>query len=398
MDNSKQQKILSEVLPKAIWEGEPFWGAWYTEEEIEAVVRVMRNSVHWNASPSKEIVRFEEAFAEYVGVNYALAINGAGTGLDMAVRCLSPEPGDEIISCAINFPGTHLAIIGQGSKLVIAEPDPKTFNIDPEDVKKRITPKTRAIVATHMNGLSVDMEALLRLAEEYPNPKYGPLKIIGDCSRACGGLYNGERVGKRGWINVFSFQRKKPISTLGEGGMITTDDVEVYKKIFRWRSFGDGVIWGTNYKMTHAQAAVGLIQLRRLDEINKLRIKLANQRTDLLRGIPELRPPHEPKGYKHVYSYYTLLTFPEWAGRRRDLLIQIMRDKYQVGSIIANPPTYLSNKLIWEHLKTQRTPLAEELGARLFCPCLHSLMTNKENEYVVAALAATVDEIKKQDN
>ena len=396
MKKIKRNDLLKKVQPRVVWRGEPALGGWYTEEEIAVATKAIRDSMDWNVGflAENEIREFEEAFAEYVGTKYAIAINGAGTGLDMSMMCLDLEPGNEIISCAINFPGTHLAAIGQGAKLVLCEPNPKTFNIDPKDVERRITSRTRAILVTHMNGLSADMDALLEIVERYPNPKYGPLKVIGDAARACGGTYKGTKIGKKGWINVFSFQSKKLMSTLGEGGMITTDDPEVAERIRRLRSFGRGVSWGTNYQMTKIQAAVGLVQLRRLDEMNAQRVNRAKQRTVLLKDISELTLPYELPGYGHVYYLYTILLPPEWAGEKRDRLRKTMMKDYRVECDIGDPPTYKRNQLIREHTKGQRVPLSEEIGARMFCPSLQPLMTKTENEYVAAALSETIERLK----
>ncbi len=391
--------LMNKRGARFIWKGEPPLGAWYTEEEIEAAIKAIRDSMDWNVGfcTGREIEEFEEAFSEYIGVKYAIAISGAGPGLDMSMKCLKLEPGDEVISCAINFPGTHLAIIGQGAKLVLCEPNPRTFNIEPDDVVRRITPKTRAILATHMNGLSADMDVLLQIAAEYPHRKHGPLKVIGDAARACGATYKGTKVGKKGWMNVFSFHSKKLMCTLGEGGMITTDDPKVNTKIRKFRAFGQGKGWGSNYLMTKVQASVGLVQLRRLDEMNLRRIKLARQRTRLLKDIPELTLPFEPSGYKHVYYLYTVLVPPEWRGEKRNRLIKILETRYGVGCVIANPPTYKSNQLIRKYTAGQWLPLSEEIGQRLFCPSLHPLMSKSDNMYVINAIRETIEYLRLQD-
>ena len=395
MDKASREEALKKVHPKVVWRGEPPLGGWYTEEEIEAAVKAIRDSMDWRVGfYGREIEEFEAAFAEYVGTEYAVAINGAGTGLDISMMCLDIEPGDEVISCTINFPGTHVAIIGQGAKLVFCEPDPRTFNPDPADVEKRVTQKTRAILATHMNGLSADMDALIEVAERHPHPKYGPPKVVGDAARACGGTYKGTRIGKKGWMNVFSFHSMKLMCTLGEGAMITTDDPHVAERVHRLRSFGQGVGWGTNYKMTKVQAAVGLVQLRRLNEMNAQRAKRANQRTELLKDVAELTLPYEPPGYGHTYYLYTILVPPDWAGEKRERLRAIMETEYKVGCVLANPPTYKSSQFVREHTEGQEVPLSEELGERLFCPSLHPLMTEDENAYVAAALSETVERIK----
>src|SRR5204863_5925798 len=128
--------------------------------------------------------------------------NCAGTGLDMAMMCLDLEPGDEVICPAVNFKAAPLSIIGQRGRWVPCEIDPDTFQADPEDVEKRITPRTRAIYPVHMNGLSAPMEAYREIAERHPHPKHGPLKVIGDAARALGGGYRGRKIGKEGSMKV----------------------------------------------------------------------------------------------------------------------------------------------------------------------------------------------------
>jgi len=400
MDKARREKILSRGRPTANWEAEPMLGGWYTEEEIDAVVKAIRSSMDWTVGFGfycDEIVEFEEKFAEYCGTKYAVSITSAGAGLEMAMMTLDLQPEDEVISPAINFWAADYAIIGQGAKLVFCEVDPETLCADPADIEKRITPNTRAINVTHMNGLSADMDAILEVAERHPHPKYGPLTVIGDAARACGGEYKGTKIGKKGSMTVFSFHTMKLMTTLGEGGMITTDDPDIYQRLRAIRMWGaetDG--WGANYKMTKVQAAVGLVQLRRLDEMNARRYEVGKQRTELLQDVPELTLPVEPPGYKHTYYVYTCLVPPEWAGEKRDRLMEMLKNDYGVGSGVLNPPTYYK-PFVRKHTEGQRLPLSEELGARIFCPSLHPLMSDEDNEYVAASIADAVERVGKEE-
>lgn len=399
MEPDRRKEILAKGRPSAFWGGEPSLGGWHTEEEVEAATRVMREAMDWTKGYGgmKETEEFEQAFARYCDTEDCVAINGAGSGLDMAMMCLDLEPEDEVISPAINFKAEHLAVIGQGARLVLCEIDPATFNADPEDVERRITPRTRAIFPVHMNGLSAPMDDLLDIAERNPHPKHGPLKVIGDAARACGGGYKGGKIGKKGWMTVFSYHTQKLMTTLGEGGGITTDDPDVARRLRGLRQFGGGTgEWGTNYKMTNVQAAVGLVQLRRLDEMIGRRVRLANKRTEMLQHIPEFTLPTEPPECDHTYYLYTILVPPEWAGERRDKLCAIMKEEYNVGCVVANPPTYVSHPLVKKHTEGQHLPLSDELGARLFCPSLHPLMTDENNEFICAALEETVERIREE--
>ncbi len=397
MDRARRDAVVREAREHARWDSEPMLGGWYTEAEVEAAVKAIRDSMDWAVGFGffcDEIVQFEEAFAAYCGTRYAVSITSAGAGLDMAMMALDLEPGDEVISPAINFWAGHYAIIGQGGKLVLGEVDPTTFNLDPADVERRITPRTRAILATHMNGLSAPMDELREVAERHPHPVHGPAQVIGDAARACGGGYQGTRIGKRGWMTVFSFHTMKLMTTLGEGGMITTDDPELCERLRAIRMWGaETDMWGGNYKLTKVQAAVGLVQLSRLDEMNGIRRRHAQQRTALLQDVPHLTLPHEPPGYEHVYYLYTCLVPREWGGEKRDRLMAILHEDYGVGCQVLNPPTYQRRPFVREHTRGQELPLSEELGTRLFCPGLHPLMSEDDNEFIAAALDAAVERV-----
>lgn len=379
---------MSEPLRQ--YPGLPPLGGWYTEEEIEAVVACMRDAMNWRKGFSgPEIAQFETAFAEYCNVKHAIALNSCGTGLDISMMCLDLEPGDEVISPAITFKATHQAIIGQGAKLVLAEIDPATMNIDPVDVERRMTDRTRAIMAVHNNGLSADMDALAAIAEAHPNPRHGPAKVIGDAARACGAGYKGTLVGKAGWMNVFSFQSSKNMTTLGEGGLISTDDDEVARRARAIRSFGAGEEhWGTNYRMIRPQGVVGLIQLRRLDEMNALRRDRAHKLTELLSTIPELTLPAQPEGYYHIYYGYTIMVPEDWATEKRQQLMDWLQAERGVGTVVMNNPTYKQDKLLARlGFDPADTPVSELTGERLFCLSLHPLMTDDDLEYIAQAMA-----------
>jgi dTDP-4-amino-4,6-dideoxygalactose transaminase len=399
MDREKRKKILARGFPDMKWDGEPMLGAWYTEEEIEAVVKTIRDSMDWTVGFGffcDEIIEFEEQFATYVGTKYAISISSAGAGLDMAMMALDLDPDDEIISPAINFWAADYAILGH-CKLIFAEADPRTFCLDPADVEKRITPKTRAINVTHMNGLSAPMDELLQIAEKHPHPKYGPPKVIGDAARACGGEYNGTKVGKKGWMNIFSFHTMKLMTTLGEGGMITTDDAELDQRLRAIRMWGaDTDMWGVNYKMTKIQAAAGMVQLRRLDEMNAARYNKAQQRSELLKNINELTLPYEPPGYKHTYYLYTCMVPSEWAGKKRDQLVNTLQKDYGIGCGILNPPTYQMRSFIRQRTLGQDLPVSNAIGTRIFSPSLHPLMSDGDNEYIAASISEAVEHIAQE--
>ncbi|MER7548716.1 DegT/DnrJ/EryC1/StrS family aminotransferase [Streptomyces anulatus] len=374
---------------------EPAQGGWYTGAEHDAIRMVVSGSESWRTGwrGAEYVTSFEDAFAQYTGASHALAFNSGGTAMEMVLRALELKPGDEVISCAINFVGPHIAVIGQGGRLVLAEPDPITLNLDLADTEKRLGPQTRAILVTHWNGASADIGRFVELAARHPHPVHGPPVVIVDAARACGGRTpSGARVGAEGWATVFSFESKKLMTTFGQGGMVTTDDHVLAERLRGLRTYGGRAGWGTNQLLTKAQAAVGLIQLARLDEMNAARITRAHERTVALADIAELTlPPMLDEGL-HLYYRHNLLVPEAWAGRGRDELMDALADRYGVGSIVSDPVTYLGHDLIRAHTAGQHCPRAEQFAARLLCPCLHPQMTEDEEARVRDAIhRATAD-------
>lgn len=380
------------------WPVEPAQGGWYTETEHEAVREVLADSANWRtgwqAKPCTDA--FENAFAAHAGARFAVAFNSGGTALEMVLHHLRLTPGDEVVSCAINFVGPQIAVIGQGGSLVLAEPDPITLNLDPTDTERVITPRTRAILVTHWNGASADLRPFLDLAERHPHPVHGPPVVIVDAARACGGRTpSGARVGAEGWATVFSFESKKLMTTLGQGGMVTTHDEALAERLRLLRTYGGRDHWGTNQMMTKPQAAVGLVQLSRLDKMNDARISRAHQRTQRLADIDELTLPPTLHSRRHLYYRHNLLVPDAWAGGGRDELMEVLASRHGVGSIISDPPTYLSHRLIRDHTSQQHCPRAERLAARLLCPCLHPRLSAAEESAICDAIRQATAQVAR---
>ncbi|MFD9688402.1 DegT/DnrJ/EryC1/StrS family aminotransferase [Kitasatospora sp. NPDC059088] len=375
------------------WPVEPQTGGWYTDAEKQALLRVVEASLDWRhgwRGPEEEI--FEAAFARRTSAAHAVAFNAGGTALEMVLHSLELTDGDEVVSCAVNFVGPHLAVIHQGGRLVLAEPDPLTLNLDPADVERVLSPRTRAILVTHWNGATADIQAFLDLAARNPHPQYGPPVVIVDAARACGATTPaGLPVGKEGWATVFSFERKKLMTTLGQGGMVTTDDEQLAEQLRRLRAYGGTGHWGTKQMLTGAQAAVGLVQLERLDEMLDARIGRAHRRSERLAGIGELTLPPTLHRREHVYYRYNLLVPDAWAGEGRYALMDRLAEQFGVGSMINDRPTYLSHALIRSRTEGQHCPRAEQLTGRLLCPILHPLITESEEEEICEAIRRSTE-------
>ena len=399
LSDERVGRALQRARPEPPWGGEPLLGGIYGEEEVEAAVATIRASMDpqvgfgFSAPP---IADFEAAFALYCGTRHAIALNSAGPGLDMAMRHLKLQPGDEVIVPAVNFPASPLAVYGAGGQVVWGDIDARTFQLDPADVEARITPRTRAIFPVHMNGLAAPLDELIEVGRRKPHPEHGPIPVIGDAARACGGGYRDTRLGKKGLLTVFSFHTMKIMSTLGEGGMITTDDDGVEEYCRSVRMYGGGVEeWGTSNVMTTVQAAVGLVQLARLDSFVAARRRLAQARNEMLEGLEEIVPPFEPEGCEHTYYLYTCLVCPEWAGEKRDQLVRMMTEERGVGCTVANRPVYQTRRLLREHTEGQHLPMSEEIGNRLFCVSLHPSMSEADNEYAAASLIDCVQRLRR---
>jgi perosamine synthetase len=400
MNYAERRRLLDSGKFSSPLGAEPMLGWWYTQAELDAAVKAIRDSMDWRIGFGfmvEDILAFERAFAAYCGTQFAVSVSTASVGLDMAMMALDLQPGDEVICPAVNFKAAPLAILGQGARLVYCEIDPRTFNVDPSDVERRLTPRTRAIFPVHMNGLSAPMDELLELAERHPHPDHGPLKVIGDAARACGGGYHGTKIGRKGWMNVFSFHTMKLMTTLGEGGMITTDDPALAIRLRGLRQWGnDTEDWGTSYKMTRVQAAVGQVQVSRLDEMNAQRVRRARERLALLEGIPELTLPYEPPSYEHTFYLFTCLVPEAWAGEKRNSLMKMLLDDYGVGTMVCNPPAWEASPFIRRHTEDQANslPVSVLTARRLFGVSLHPLMTEEENAYIAAALWDAVERLR----
>ncbi|MGD0090126.1 MAG: DegT/DnrJ/EryC1/StrS family aminotransferase, partial [Planctomycetota bacterium] len=195
----------------------------------------------------------------------------------------------------------------------------------------------------------------------------------------------------------FSFHTMKLMTTLGEGGMIVTDDPALATRLRGLRQWGnetDG--WGSSYKMTRVQAAVGLVQLARLDEMNAQRVRRARERLALLEGLPELTLPYEPPGYEHVFYFFTCMVPESWAGEKRDRLLKLLLDDYGVGTAVCNPPVWEGSPFIRRHTEDQvnSLPVSVLTARRLFGVSLHPQMTEEENAYIAAALWDAVERLR----
>ena len=246
------------------------------EDDIEEVVKVLRSDY---LTTGPKIAEFEKLVADYVGAKYAVAISNDTAALHAACHAAGIGPGDEVITTPITFAASANCILYCGGTPVFADVDPKTYNIDPKDIERKITDKTKAIIPVHLAGQPCDMDAIHKIAREHH------LIVIEDAAHALGSEYKGKRIGSMSDMTTFSFHPVKPITT-GEGGMIVTNDEILYKKLVLFRSHGitrdesqmtrnegswfyQQIDLGYNYRMTNLQAALGVAQMEELPEFIK---------------------------------------------------------------------------------------------------------------------------------
>lgn len=272
------------------------------EKELEYVTDCLKTG--WISSAGKYIEEFEEKWANYCGMKYGIAVSNGTVALQVAVKCLELNPGDEVIMPTFTIISCALAVIYNGAKPVLVDADPRTWTMDVSQIESKITSKTKAIMPVHIYGHPCDMESIWKLAKKYN------LKIIEDAAEAHGAEYKGEKCGSLGDISIFSFYANKIITT-GEGGMVLTNNEEYVEKARSFRNLcfrKDRRFYhtelGYNFRFTNLQAAIGLAQLERIDELVEKKRWIGHTYNEKLKGIPGLTLPVEEPWAKNVYWMY----------------------------------------------------------------------------------------------
>jgi len=261
----------------------------------------------WISSIGKYVDRFEEAFAEFCGVKYAISCSNGTVALHLALLALGVGPGDEVIVPTLTFVATANAVTYCGARPVFVDSEPETWNLNPELLEEKITPRTKGIIAVHLYGHPVDMDPVLDIAQGHG------LFVLEDAAEAHGAEYKGKRVGSIGNIATFSFYGNKIITT-GEGGMVVTNDEELARKVRQLKGQGmdpERRYWfpivGYNYRMTNIQAAIGLAQLEKANWHIERRREVASWYYERLKGVQGLTLPVEKEWAKNVYWMFSIV-------------------------------------------------------------------------------------------
>jgi perosamine synthetase len=379
----------SNAVPRVIHIAQPCTG----EEEWHAAREPLMSG--WLTQGPK-VAAFEKAFADRHGVKHALATTSCTTALHLILAAMEIGPGDEVIVPAFTWVATANVVLYCGAKPVLVDVDRGSYNIDAADVARKLTPRTRVVIAVHLFGLCADMDALRQVVPAH-------IPIIEDAACASGAAYKGVPAGGLGAAAAFSFHPRKSITT-GEGGMVTTNDAALAQSADRLRNHGASVseeqrhkgprpyllpefnLLGFNYRMTDLQGAVGLVQLSKLDRYVTERDRWAAWYIEELRAVPWLRMPQRPTSGGHAWQAFVTYVDPERSPRPRNALME----QLQRAGVSTRPGTHAVHLLGYyrDHfgLSPEDFPGARDCDAQTMAIPLHNRMSADDYAYVVDAI------------
>jgi len=293
------------------------------EAEAEAARAVLLSG---NYVSGATVAAFERAFADYIGTAQAVAVSSGTAALHAALAAEGIGPGDEVIVPALTFFSTVTAVIHQGGVPVFADISPETFSLDPADLARALSPRTKAIIPVHYFGHAARIDAILAFARTHR------LAVIEDCAQSHGTSIDGRMTGSFGQHGCFSMFATKHMTTGGEGGMVTTNDPDKAAVMRKFRAHGmegrdDHVLLGYNYRMTELEAAIGLVQLGRLEALNEARIARSDAVIAAVRDIPWLTVPVVPPGVRHTYFWCHVLVDEERLGMPTADLVRTLAER-----------------------------------------------------------------------
>lgn len=390
--------------PKINFELESKLGTIYGPEEEEIVLEVIRKGA---PTSGDMCLRFEREYAAYCGVTHARAVSNGTAALFLSLLALGIKPGDRVLTTPLTWIATAAAGATLGAEVDFVDIDAETYNMDPARLAEKLTPNTRAVLPVHLYGQCCDMDAILELAQEHG------FAIVEDACHAIGAEYKGRKAGSMGATGCFSFHEQKNMSTLGEGGMITTNDPALFERIalyrshctrvygestkycrldetrfpkgkrFWWQDFDDT---GYNFRMTDVQAAVGLVQLRKLDALNQRRIECAAYLATELRNVPGLKLPVITPERKHVFHLYPIEIDPVEFGMNKDDFVYAMLHEHGVKVGTHYIPLHYSTAFQNRGFRKGQFPVVEQIAERLVTLPLHPRLTGEALEYLVASI------------
>lgn len=378
----------------------------YSAEEVQAVADVLSSNRvnYWTGERGRA---FETRFAEWIGTRHAVALSNGTAALDVALKALGIRPGDEVVTTPRTFMASASCIATAGAVPVFADVDPDTQNITAETIAAVITSRTRAIICVHLGGMPCDMDPIMSLARQ------NDLKVIEDCAQAHGAVYKGRSVGSIGHVGAWSFCQDKIMTTGGEGGMVTTDDHALWAAMWSYKDHGkswEGVFerphppgprlvhdgFGTNWRMIEMQAAIGLIQLERMEEWTARRTEIASLFAETCRRHAVVRlPPPMPSESRHAWYRFYAFVRPEKLcdGWTRDRIVETINAAGGLCTHGSAPEIYLERAFDGTGWRPpERLPVARRLGETSLAFLCHPSLTTNDVATMRAAMEAVFAE------
>lgn len=362
------------------------------EEDIQAVVDTLKSDF---LTTGPKVHEFEEKVAKHVGAKYAVAVSNGTAALHIACMAAGIGPGDEVITTPITFVASSNCVLYCGGTPIFADIDPDTYNIDPDDIERKITNRTKAIVAVHFTGQPCDMDRIHAIAKEHG------LLVIEDAAHALGADYKGRRIGSISDMTTFSFHPVKHITT-AEGGMVMTNNKELYDKLMLYRTHGitraeelmtkcDGpwyyqqIDLGYNYRITDVQCALGISQMNRLDEFVERRREIAKRYDEAFENNSDIITPFQKEGCHNSYHLYAV----QIKNHNRREVFDALREAgigVNVHYIPVNTQPYYKEYYKKHNMDMPECKNALEYYERAISLPMYPELTLEQQEYVIKTL------------
>ena len=380
----------------------PYGTQWLNEKEINEVIESLKSN--WITTGPK-MRKFEENFKNHIGCKYAVAVNSGTAALHVSTSCINIKPGDEVITTPLTFVASANCVVYRGGTPIFADIKKDTYNIDPEEIKKKLTSKTKAIIPVHFTGQPCDMDEICELAEE------NNLYIIEDAAHAIDAEYKGKKIGTISDLTIFSFHPVKNITT-AEGGMVTTNNSEFYEKLLMFRTHGisrdavkrfgkeggfyyDMQYLGYRYNLSELHSALGIHQLGKLESFQKRRREIVKIYNRELQSLEEIKLPFVKSDIKHSWHLYVIQLNLETLKVDRDHIFKAMRAENIGVNVHYIPIHYHSYYQDHFGLKKGILPNVEWLYPRLLTIPIFPKMSDDDVYDVINALEKVTKYYKK---
>jgi dTDP-4-amino-4,6-dideoxygalactose transaminase len=370
----------------------------FAQDEVDAAMRVLHSGKvnYWTGEEGRQ---FEREFAEFAGCKHAIALANGTVALETALKALDVGPGDEVITTSRTFIASASCAVAVGARPVIADVDRESQNLTEETIRTVITPRSKAIVVVHLAGWPCEMDGIMELAREHG------LKVVEDCAQAQGAKYKGKPIGSIGDVAAFSFCQDKIMTTGGEGGMLTTNNTELWQRAWSYKDHGKnydavyncehpvGFRWlhesfGTNGRMTEVQSAIGRLALKKVPKWIEIRRQYATIFNVELTELRGLRIAEVPVHSYHAYYKYYVFVRPEQLrpGWDRDRILQAIQAEGVPCFVGSCSEVYREKAFVKERRSRPRLPMAKELGDTSLMFLVHPTLETENIEYACSVI------------